>query len=67
MVALVEEEEEAEEEEARREREIALMDPHIKRGARAWHEHLGFPQKKESHKSYNYKAKQSKQSAQVLC
>lgn len=33
--ALVEEEEE--EEEAR---EIALMDPHIKRGARAWHEHL---------------------------
>jgi hypothetical protein len=34
----VEEEEEA--------REIALMDPHIKRGARAWHEHLGFHRRK---------------------
>ncbi len=36
--ALVEEEEEA--------REIAFMDPHIKRGARAWHEHLGFHRRK---------------------
>jgi hypothetical protein len=57
--ALVEEEEE---EEAR---EIAWMDPHIKRGARAWHEHLfRLPHKKESHRAPS--SKQCKQSAQVL-
>ncbi len=59
--ALVEEEEE--EEEAR---EIALMDPHIKRGARAWHEHLGFHRRKESHKAPKYKAMQTKCTSTVL-
>ncbi len=59
--ALVEEEEEEEAREI-----IALMDPHIKRGARAWHEHLGFHRRKNL-TELQVSTKQFKQSAQLLC